>query len=494
MKNNKWKTGIVSFVLLSAFCFLLSTDKLFAQEAKEIKATEAEQENVTIDFKDADIANVLRILSYKSGVNIIAAEDVQGTITIRLNDVPWETALNVILKTYGFAYERDGNIITVSTLENILARQKTELELSQVQLVITKTFVLTFLDASDVKNVLQPQLSPRGKITVLETTGQTGWEFGGAELGKRKRLEGARISRSKTLIVSDIAPYMEKIEEVIKKLDVPPEQVLIEARLVEVNEDTLRDLGIDWGTGVTGAESSTITGVGVKKTGAGEVVSALGAHGLTSQTPAIFSPEQTAITAANTGLKLVYSKLRGTQFQTILHALEEDVRTNTLSAPRIMTLNNQEAAILVGTKYPIIKSETEEGVTSTSLDYYQDIGIQLNVVPQLSGDDYINMIVHPAVTTSTTQVEVTGGGKYPIISTREAETQILIKNGETIVIGGLLKDVKSKGKFSVPILGKIPILGLLFQRDTTDIEKIDLLIFITAHVVKPEETPPREVK
>lgn len=489
MKNNRCQIKIILFVLLFTLYSLLS-NKSFAQEPKKVETKETKEGNITMDFKNTDINNVLRILSYKSGINIVAGEDVQGTITIKLTDVPWEKALDVILKTYGFGYERDGNIITVTTLENLVTRKKTELELTQVQPVITKTFTLKFLDAADVKSVLESQLSPRGKITVLEMTGQVGWEFGGEELGKRKRLEeGGRVSRSNVLVLSDIPPYIEKIEKVIKELDVEPKQILIEARLMEVNKDILRDLGIDWGTGSTGAESSTITGVSVKKSGSGEVVSTVGGHSLTSQTPATFSPKQSGVTADNTGLKLAYSKLRGTQFEVILHALEEDVHTNTLSAPRIMTLNNQEAAILVGTKYPITKAETEEGIVTTSLDYYQDIGIQLNVVPQLSGEDYINMIIHPAVT-SYTQTVTTTAGAYPIINTRETETQILIKDGETIVIGGLLKDVKSKGKFSVPILGKIPILGLLFQRDTTDIEKIDLLIFITARIVKPGETLP----
>jgi general secretion pathway protein D len=124
-----------------------------------------------------------------------------------------------------------------------------------------------------------------------------------------------------------------------------------------------------------------------------------------------------------------------------------------------------------------------EGISTTSLSYYQDIGIQLNVVPQINSDNFINMIIHPAVTSYTERV---GTNQYPIILSRETETQILIKNGETIVIGGLLKDIKTKSKFSVPLLGDIPFLGKLFQRNTDDIEKVDLLVFITAHIVESE--------
>ena len=168
---------------------------------------------------------------------------------------------------------------------------------------------------------------------------------------------------------------------------------------------------------------------------------------------------------------------------------------NTLSAPRIMTLNNQEATILVGQKYPLITtsiSTQTNQVTGSTLDRYQDIGIQLNVVPQICDNEYINMIIHPAVTSYTTTLKTkTESGvilsEYPIIDTRETETQILLKDGETVVIGGLLKDVKTQSKTGVPFLGKIPLFGLLFQRQTNDIEKIDLLIFITARIIKEGE-------
>ncbi|MGE4357998.1 MAG: type II secretion system protein GspD, partial [Candidatus Omnitrophota bacterium] len=195
----------------------------------------------------------------------------------------------------------------------------------------------------------------------------------------------------------------------------------------------------------------------------------------------------------NTGLQIAYKRLTGFEFEAILHALSEDVEANVLSAPRIMTLDNQEASILVGTKYPILKADvagTETTTTTTTLDYFQDIGIQLNVVPQIVGNDYINMIIHPAVTSYSSTVEAKSSegttlASYPIINTREAETQILVKNGETIAIGGLLKDVRSESRIGIPILSSIPLLGLLFQRKTIDTEKIDLLIFIRAFIVEP---------
>ena len=452
---------------------------------------------ITIDFKDADIHNVLKVIALKAGVNIVTSPEVTGTVTIRLVDVSWKDALKTIISAYSYGYEQRENIIMVAPLEKLTEQKKQEVELNQVQPTTTEVFTLKYIDAQDAKNAIEPQLSSRGQITVLETTGQAGWAFGKTDdTGKRKRSKDDRISLSKTVIITDVPPVIDKIKKMIINIDVKPQQVLIEAKIIEANKDRLRDLGIDWGTGSSGASSSTLSYVPVGKNAGGFDNSRIGGHVLSDLvTPTTFTPKATSLTSANIGLKLAYRKLTGSQLEIILHALEEDVDTNTLSAPRIMTLNNQEATILVGQKFPLITtsiSTQTNQVTGSTLDRYQDIGIQLNVVPQICDKDYINMIIHPAVSsyTSTLKTKAPDGtilSEYPIIDTREAETQIFIKDGETVVIGGLLKDVKTKSKMGVPFLGKIPLLGLLFQRETNDTEKIDLLIFITARVMREEE-------
>ncbi len=471
--------------------------KTNTEEQTAIVESLTKSQNVTLDFKEADIRNVLKIISYKSGVNIVTTPEVMGNVTIRLIDVPWDKALDVILKTYGFGYERVGNIITVAPIEKLTALKKQEIELAQVQPTVTEVFNLKYIDAQDAKKALEPQLSSRGKITVLEMTGQAGWEFGAAEMAKRKRVSEERMGRSKVLIISDVPPALDKIKEVIVQIDVMPQQVVIETRIMEVSRDRLKDIGFDWGTGSSGAESSTITTTPAGKRG-GIDTSQVGAHMLGDQiTPSVFGPKASAITTANTGLKVLFKKLTGAQFEVVLHALEEDVHTNTLSAPRIMALNNQEASILIGTKYPILKTEvsTESAgnTVSVTLDYYQDIGIQLNVVPQIGANNYINMVVHPAISSITTTDTSITSAKYPVIDIRETETRVLMKDGETVVIGGLLKDVKNKGTIGIPFLSKIPLLGHIFQRETFDTQKIDLIIFITAHLVKEGEFTLEEI-
>lgn len=497
-------------------------------------------ENVTLDFKDADILNILKIISYKAGVNIVTTPDVAGSVSIRLVDVPWETALDVLLRTYGYAYERQSNIILVTKIENIRKIQAEEP-------LKTEIFRLKFLDAQDAQKILVPLLSPRGKISVLYARGQKGWKFGTFKIGteevetaveregygKRKaetisierNTKGDIVSKkaefdpsikSKTLIITDTASSLDRIRNtILPQIDIMPRQVLIEAKIMEVQLDKLRDIGIDWGTGTSGAQGYE-TAPSDQNVGWGRNRHSLAGRNLASEfTPNIFNPLETTTNLPGyypyaAGLELIFKKLTGTRFEVILHALEEDGHTNTLSAPRILTLDNQEASMLVGYHTPILSSSVTAGSSSSgptqtqSLNYYQEIGIRLNVVPQIGEGGYINMIIHPTVTSSTASVTATnvaGTGNdsiqttvsYPIIDVREAQTQVLMKDGETIVMGGLLKDIKSKETIGIPFLSKIPILGKLFQRETFDTGKIDLLIFITANIVDEGEFSTEEI-
>jgi type IV pilus assembly protein PilQ len=439
----------------------------------------------SLRFKDANIKTVIRSIAqkaYRDGkkVNIVTSPNVQGAVTVDLADIDWLTALEVVIRPYDYGYEWVGkNTVVVDTTEKITEREKRDLARREVERPRTKVFNLKFIDANDAKNAIEPLLSSVGKATVLEVTRQAGWEFG-TDVTKRERIAGEKVAKTKVLVVSDIAKKIDEIEDLLNFIDKKPKQILIKARIMEVNENLLDDFGFEWFTGDGGTEINIGSGKGE-----GSIAP------ITGITPSAYNPS----TAAAAGLDFAFKKMGGTDLEAILHAVKDVAYTNTLSAPTILTLNNQEASILVGTKHPIVKTEvsTETNtVTGGSLDYYQDIGIQLNVVPQIAGDseNFVNMIIHPAITSTNSEVVLNSTeGKeivsYPIINTREAETQVLMKDGETIVIGGLLKDVKSKEEIGVPFLSKIPILGWLFKRQTKDTEKIDLLIFITAHVLEP---------
>lgn len=506
-----WAEGEVTTTEVLAQPAPVETQPVPAVRVKSAPVPDEKASNVTLDFKDADIQNVLRVLAYKSGVNIVTGKEVVGTVTIRLVDVPWEQALSVILNTYGFAYERDGNIITVSTVDGLKERREKQRELTEIEGVTSRVFSLQFLDAVDAKKMLEPQLSPQGKISVLEITGQKGWKIGVPAAGGQTSVEGKERrerenARSHSLIITDTSSSLDRIAKILKEIDVKPNQVLIEARIMEVNRDVLRDMGIEFGTGTrlqTHAARTNAAGtlIGTVNVGSahhqgvitGRNYSQTQPDDVTGFDPANFVPLATNLSPANAGIEILFERLIGRNMEVMIHALEEDVRTNTLSAPKILTLSGQEALILIGQKYPIIETQISgtAGNATINLAYYQDIGIQLYVVPQISGDEkYINMIVHPVVSSFT---EVVSDNDYPVIVTREAETQVLMTDGETIVIGGLLKDVKSRSKIGIPILGDLPIIGPLFSRYTNDTEKIDLLIFITARIVRPGELTEEEI-
>jgi type IV pilus assembly protein PilQ len=456
-----------------------------------------------VKFKDADIKIVLQSIAQKATkdgkkVNIVISPKVEGLISIDLENVDWQTALKGVLSAYGYGYKWvSGNIILVATYDEIKEKDVQDKERQEIEVPSIKVFRLTYIDANDAKLAIQSLLSPLGKVTVLESTGQAGWEFG-EDLTKRKRSKEGQVSRTKVLVVSDVSKNLEEIDKLIKEIDLPPKQILIKTRIMEVDRTLLRDFGFDWGTGSTGAGTAGFDqlNLGPKNT------KTLGSHSIYTTTPTIY-PTGTTITTSNTGFKADFRILTGEKLQVIMHALEDDTRANTLSAPVILTLNNQEASILVGQKYPIIKTEvsTQTGqVTGGSLDKYQDIGIQLNVVPQICGDkdEFINMIIHPIVSSKSGDLSVKATSSdtpivsYPILETREAETQIVIQDGDTIVMGGLLKDVKKKEKIGIPILSNLPLIGAAFKRDIYYIDKIDLLIFITAHIIKPGDVVSQE--
>ncbi len=485
--NKKW-------ILTAAAAVVLFAVTAFAQEA----------EYDVLKFKDADIRVVLKAISEQASrtgkkINIVATPEVTGAVSIDLVNVDWETALNVLLKANNYAYYRYRNVITVASPETVQALVKEELDKeTSAEVETLKVYKLKYIDANDARKAIEPLLSKGGKASVLETKGQSGWSFGNSQqTSSLIESKGERMIRAKTLIVTDTRSKIAQISNLIDEIDVMASQILIKAKIMEVNRNRLEDIGFNWGSGPLGA-SGDLSTVNLK----GEGFQG-GIHSVAQATPSTFLPKSTGITTDNSGLKMVFQHLTGTEFEVILNALEEDGTSDTLASPTIVTLNNQEASILIGTKFPIIKTDISTQtnyIIGGSLQEYKDIGIQLNVVPQIWGEknELINMIVHPVVSSFTTTEKVISQDgtvlvQYPIISTREAETQLVVRDGETVAMGGLLKDVKTSQVIGIPILRDLPLIGSLFRRKTESVEKIDLLIFITAQIIKPEQLVPEQV-
>ncbi|MDP8261070.1 MAG: type IV pilus secretin PilQ [Candidatus Kappaea frigidicola] len=426
---------------------------------------------ISMDFKDADIKDVLRIVSDKSGINIIAGGEVQGVVTMKLESVPWDKALDIILKTQGYVYEQDGNIIRVTTRENLSME---DLE--------TTLFSLSYADAESLTTSLADMLSARGNIQFDARTNQ--------------------------VIVTDIGTNIKKLASVIEQLDGRTPQIQIEARVIETTLGKDETLGVDWQTEIVadGAKRATTLPFSNWSTdgrlyptpdadytydASGQITDIVSDFAIKNDLPvsskdAIQWSSLPAV-AGDTGEEeyFQYGTLDFTGLQATLEALSTRTDTNVLSNPRITTLNNKEAKITVGTKWPVANYSysDETGRWNVSGWEYIEYGIIMTVTPTVNKDGYITLSVVPEVSDLTGSVTFEGA-EVPIISTKQAEVEVMIKDGETLVIGGMIKDKVVNTNNKIPFLGDIPILGYLFSQRGTEIEKRDLLIFLTPHVLK----------
>ena len=490
----------------------------------------AESALSSLKFKDTEIATVLKAIEKKADlegkkITIVTTPEVFGLVTVDLENVNWKTAFKVILKMYDLGYIQDGNILTVSTLAKIGEDQKKEDDaLFASGGMKIEAFKLKHVEAVDVAKMITPFLSKEGKVSVMDVVNKQGWGFSASTSGMMTTPDASsgnnsgytqqpavtqnttKMTRTKILAVSDTPTVVRQVAKLIEEVDVAPKQILIRAIILEVTTNKVYDLGLDFGTIDTKGTAGDIFNKDYK----------LGTASRFPYIPSAFTPSEgtdssSTMTPDLSGLKFGFSKISGTQFQVTLHALQEDKDTNTLSTPTVLTMDGREATILVGEQFPILETTSSTNVNNTvggSLSYYQNIGIQLRVVPQICGDneDKVNLIVHPTVSNQNGTVKVYGSSadasilktptpiaEYPIIDTREAETQMVIDDGDTAVLGGLLSDAKTKELGGVPFLSDIPLLGKLFDRLTKNGDKKDLLIFLTVKIVRPSTVLPDDV-
>ncbi|MFA5259628.1 MAG: type IV pilus secretin PilQ [Candidatus Omnitrophota bacterium] len=434
------------WVLLVIFLALMMTP-VYAQDSTTAGAQDnlsmSEEGNVSLDFRDADIQNVLRILSYKSGVNIVAGPEVTGLITIKLQEVPWQKALQVVLETYGYAYEQRGNIITVTTIDNLKKRREDAKLLSDQEPLITKTYVLSYAKATDVMGSIDKMKTGRGSINMDE--------------------------RTNAVIVRDIPENLELISTVIEQLDQTTPQVLIEAKIVETTLSNTDKLGIDW------IAQASITGSARPHM-----------WPFTSSTANKYAAEDDFPAADDSDFS--FGTLSFAEAQAVFEMLSTRTDTNILSNPRIVTLDNKLAKIIVGSQYPIPQYDYNEEQAQLQVSgwEYKDIGIIFEVTPHVNNTGYVTLDINPKITAILDYVTVENTS-LPQLSNEEAMTSVMIKDGETLVIAGLIKDQTSDVKRKLPILGDIPILGLLFQKKEKTSVKTDLLIFLTPHIITQEQ-------
>ena len=402
---------------------------------------------ISIDLQDAEVKHVLRLLADVGGYNLIVDDGVKGTISLKLKNVPWDQILDLVLLEKNLGMIKQGNIIRIAPITKIQQEQeltrKTLEQKKQLAPLLTRYIKVNYATASGIAPKLEKFLSKRGSISY--------------------------DSRTNQLIVSDTRESLERIYKVLKRLDQPEKQVLIEARVVYASKSFQRGLGIKWGGGF--------------KTGAsyGGPKFDLGLYGTqgsitpsTDVDPSGFAINLPTDATTNFGIGGFISKISGSDFFTLdaeLSLGETKGEVSTISSPRIITLNNHRAEVVQGTKIAT-KTESESGGTTTQ---YQDAVLKLSVLPQITPDN--NLILDITISDDS---PVAGGED---IETKQATTKLMVKDGQTIVIGGVQRISQSNQQNRVPFLSKIPIIGNIFKSRFKSKEKRELLIFIRPKIL-----------
>ncbi len=416
-------------------------------------------EKISLDFQDADINDILRLIAEVGGVNIIAGGDVQGKVTTRMVDVPWDQALDVILKINGLDQERSGNIIRVAPFEKFTNERKERIQARvtevQAEPVLTRTVPVNFAAAKDLRANLEKLLSNRGTIFI--------------------------DNRTNTMIVTDTQRHLDEVFALVEKLDRPTPQVMIEARIVESNRTFSRELGVQLGLAYSQITDRTFPNrIDIR----GGLPAAAGGGGLVlPQAPANFLLDLPAAVATGSGGAIGFSlaSIGGTILDAQLSAMESSGRGKIISSPKIATLDNVEAEIRSGRKIPV-QSVSAEG-TKTE---FVDAAITLKVTPHITPNDYIGMKIVAQKNEADFSRQVNG---IPTIINREANTDMLVKDGDTVVIAGLYTRSIQSSRAGIPGLSSLPLIGALFRRETEGDTSDELLIFLTPRIIRQDDTP-----
>jgi type IV pilus assembly protein PilQ len=431
-----------------------------AEEKKEYTG-----ERLTLNFQDIDVRSVLQLLADTSGQNIVVSDSVAGNLTLRLQNVPWDQALDIVLRTKGLDKRRQDNVIIIGPTEELATREKAELaahkEVQELSPTHTEFMQVNYAKVSDLAKLIKTanakdsMLSPRGSLSVDE--------------------------RTNTLLVQDTTDKLSDIRRLVQTLDVPVKQVLIEARIVIVSDTFERDLGARFGVSTAQQNGPggllAVTGNGA---GANQILSTgTGAASLTGTT--LDNRYQVNTPAANTNGSIGISLLGGSYLVDLeLSAAQNEGKSEIISSPRVITANQKQATISQGVEIPYQESASS-GATTTQ---FKDAVLKLKVTPLITPDNRVILDLDVSDDAVGQQVTSATGGSVPSIDTREIITQVLVNDGQTVVLGGILETTKSKAANKVPFLADIPVLGYLF-RSTTDINnKTELLIFITPKILR----------
>ncbi len=412
-------------------------------------------EELSLNFQDIEVRSVLQLLADFTDLNIVVSDSVSGKLTLRLKNVPWDQALDIILRTKGLDKRASGNVIMVAPATEIAARETAEREAAQKAIELeplrTEFVQVNYAKATEVAAILKSEtggvLSERGNVTIDD--------------------------RTNTILVNDTADVLGKVRALVTRLDVPVRQVLIESRIVIATDDFNREMGVRFGVSrdTTGTDNE-----GAVISGSSSAAQTLLADG----TPGVdrFNVNLPAVNQAG-ALGLALAKLPfGTLLELELSAMQAEGRGEVISSPRVITANQREAYIEQGVEIPYLEAASS-GAASIS---FRKAVLGLRVKPQITPDERI--IMDLTVNKDTVgEVFGTGDSRVPSIDTREVNTQVLVANGETVVLGGIYEQTVIQQRDQVPFFGDLPLLGKLFQYNSNEDDKTELLVFVTPKIV-----------
>ncbi|MCK4586341.1 MAG: type IV pilus secretin PilQ, partial [Gammaproteobacteria bacterium] len=430
-------------------------------------------EKLSLNFQDIEVRAVLQLIADFTNLNMVTSDSVSGNLTLRLKNVPWDQALDIILKTKGLAMRKAGNVILVAPAAEIAAQEKLELEankqIEELAPLRTELIQVNFAKASELADLLKTKgglVSERADVSVDE--------------------------RTNTLIISDTAERLNEVRKLVSTLDIPVRQVLIESRIVIADDDFAKDLGVRFGvTGVNQEGSDLLFNTG----------SSFGTDTMVNSTlgnladPANGTPYPVQLPSHNQRMNVNMPVVAGnagrialsllganTLLDLELSALQTENRGEVLSNPRVITSNQHEAIIRQGTEIPYLEASSSGAATIS----FKEAVLQLKVTPQITPDDRIILDLTVNKDSIGTVFKGELGSEIPSIDTKEVSTQVLMNNGETVVLGGIYEQTTREDSSRVPFFGDLPFIGALFRSTSELNEKSELLIFVTPKIIKQE--------
>ncbi|MCR9565749.1 type IV pilus secretin PilQ family protein [Vibrio alginolyticus] len=436
------------------------------EKAPDKSILEKEGKLISINFQDIPVRNVLQLIADYNQFNLVVSDSVEGNLTLRLDGVPWQQVLDIILQVKGLDKRVDGNVILVAPTDELDLREKQQLEKQQLEQTMgelsSEIIKVNFAKASDIAEMINGEgnismLSERGSMTIDE--------------------------RTNSLLIRELPENIEVIREIIESLDIPVKQVQIEARIVTINEGNMDELGIRWGftsingnNTVGGSIENNLATIGLYN-GGGEGEDGGDGDGVGIDD---FLNVNLAATSPNaTSIAFQVAKLGSdTLLDLELSALQQESKAEIISSPRLITTNKKPAYIEQGTEIPYLESSSSGATTVT----FKKAVLSLKVTPQITPDN--RLVLDLSVTQDRPgQVVKTGTGEAVAIDTQRIGTQVLVNNGETVVLGGIFQHSITNSVDKVPLLGDLPLLGALFRRSYENVGKSELLIFVTPKVV-----------